>query len=57
MRLYHHPSLPGTSTLWQDRHLRGTAALTVELPAGSLSAPQVRRHVHAVATLAAHLGG
>jgi protein MpaA len=55
MRLYHHPSLPGTSTLWQDRHLRGTSALTVELPAGSLSSRAVRRHVHAVRTLASRL--
>jgi protein MpaA len=55
MRLYHHPSLPGTSTLWQDHHLKGTAALTVELPAGRLSARQVRRHVHAVLTVAADL--
>jgi protein MpaA len=52
MRLYHHRSLPGTSTLWQDRHLPGTAAITVELPAGTLSASAVRRHVHAVLTLA-----
>jgi protein MpaA len=52
MRLYRHPSLPGTSTLWQDRHLPGTAAITVELPAGSLSAAQVRRHVHAVLSAA-----
>ncbi|HEY1594869.1 MAG TPA: M14 family zinc carboxypeptidase [Thermoleophilaceae bacterium] len=52
MRLYHHASLPGTSTLWQDHHLRESAALTVELPAGSLSAAQVRKHVRAVMTLA-----
>ncbi|HEY7630415.1 MAG TPA: M14 family zinc carboxypeptidase [Thermoleophilaceae bacterium] len=55
MRLYHHPSLPGTSTLWQDRHLRGSAALTVELPAGSLSSRAVRRHERAVLALAARL--
>jgi protein MpaA len=53
MRLYHHASLPGTSTLWQDHHLRGTAAITVELPAGSLSAGAVRRHVRAVLRAAA----
>jgi murein peptide amidase A len=52
MRLYHHPSLPGTSTLWQDRHLPGTAAITVELPAGTLGASAVRRHVRAVLSAA-----
>jgi protein MpaA len=56
MRLYHHASLPGTSTLWQDRHLRGTAAITVELPAGSLSAAAVRRHVRAVLSAARSSG-
>jgi protein MpaA len=56
MRLYRHASLPGTSTLWQDRHLSGSAALTVELPAGSLSARQVRRHVQAVLKLARAAG-
>lgn len=48
MRLYHHHWLPGTSTNWQNHHVRGTAAVTVELPAGSLTAAQVQRHVHAV---------
>jgi protein MpaA len=52
MRLYHHASLPGTSTLWQDHHLHGSAALTVELPAGSLTAAQVKRHEQAVLKLA-----
>ncbi len=52
MRLYHHASLPGTSTRWQDHHLPGTAAITVELPAGALSAAQVRRHVRAVLSAA-----
>jgi hypothetical protein len=52
MRLYHHASLPGTSTLWQDHHLRGSAAITVELPAGSLSPSQVRAHVRAVLAVA-----
>jgi murein peptide amidase A len=56
MRLYHHASLPGTSTLWEDRHLRGSANLTVELPAGPLSAADVRRHVHAVLIVAARFG-
>jgi protein MpaA len=52
MRLYHHPWLPGTATNWQNHHLTGTAALTIELPAGSLSRPQVRRQVNAVLILA-----
>ncbi len=52
MRLYHHHWLPGTSTNWQNHHLLGTAALTVELPAGSLSPSQVQRHVRAVLRLA-----
>jgi protein MpaA len=56
MRLYHHASLPGTSTLWQDRHVRGTAAITVELPAGSLSASAVRRHMRAVLSAARSSG-
>ena len=56
MRLYHHHWLPGTSTNWQNHHLPGTAALTVELPAGSLSPSQVQRHVRAVLRLARLLG-
>jgi protein MpaA len=51
MRLYHHHWLPGTSTNWQNHHLPGTAALTVELPAGMLSRSQVQRHVRAVLRL------
>lgn len=56
MSLYHHHWLPGTSTNWQNHHLPGTAALTVELPAGSLSPSQVTRHVRAVLRLAQLLG-
>jgi predicted deacylase len=48
MRLYHHPWLPGTSTNWQNHHLPGTAAITVELPAGVLTHAQVLRHARAV---------
>lgn len=48
MRFYHHPDLPGTSTRWQNRQLRTGAAITVELPAGSLSRGQARRHARAV---------
>ncbi|MGZ4233927.1 MAG: M14 family zinc carboxypeptidase [Solirubrobacteraceae bacterium] len=56
MSLYHRHWLPGTSTNWQNHHLPGTAALTVELPAGSLSPSQVKRHVRAVLRLAQLLG-
>jgi protein MpaA len=55
MRLYHHHWLPGTATNWQNHHLPGTAAITVELPAGTLAPQQVRRHVHAVLTVPAVL--
>jgi protein MpaA len=51
MRLYHHHWLPGTAANWQNHHLPG-AALTIELPAGTLSPPQVRRQVRAVLTVA-----
>jgi murein peptide amidase A len=56
MVLYHHHWLPGTSTNWQNHHLLGTAALTVELGAGSLSPSQVTRHVRAVLRLPQLLG-
>jgi protein MpaA len=52
MRLYHHHWLRGTATNWQNHHLPGTAAFTVELPAGSLTPQQVHRHVRAVLALA-----
>jgi murein peptide amidase A len=55
MRFYHRPWLHGTATNWQNHHLPGSASLTVELPAGSLSANQVSRHVRAVLALAATL--
>lgn len=51
MRFYHHHWLGGTAPNWQNHHLPGTASFVVELPAGSLSPAQVRRHVHAVLTL------
>lgn len=57
MRFYHHHWLDGTATNWQNHHLPGTASFTVELPAGSLTAAQVRRQVHAVLNLAAALRG
>ena len=53
MRFYHHHWLPGTASNWQNHHLAGSASFTVELPAGSLSAQQVRRQVRAVLGLAA----
>ena len=56
MRFYHHHWLHGTATNWQNHHLPGTASFTVELPAGSLSTAEVRRHVHAVLALAARSG-
>jgi protein MpaA len=52
MRLYHHHWLHGTATNWQNHHLPATAAITVELPAGNLSPPQVRQHVRAVLRVA-----
>ena len=53
MRFYHHHWLHGTATNWQNHHLPGSASFTVELPAGSLSPLQVRRHVNAVLALGA----
>lgn len=55
MRFFHRPWLNGTSANWQNHHMPDSAAITVELPAGSLSPQQVRRHVRAVLTLAARL--
>ncbi len=57
MRFYHHHWLAGTATNWQNHHQPGSASFTVELPAGSLSALQLRRHLRAVLTLAAALRG
>ncbi len=56
MALYHHPWLPGSATNWQNHHLRGTAALTIELPAGNLTQAQIRRHVHAALITAQRVG-
>jgi protein MpaA len=55
MRFYHHHNLPGTAPGWQNHHVPGTAGFVVELPAGTLTPRQVRRHVHAVLTLGAAL--
>jgi protein MpaA len=53
MRFYHHHWLRGTATNWQNHHMPDTSSFTVELPAGSLSPAQVRRHARAVLRLAA----
>jgi hypothetical protein len=55
MRFYHHHWLHGTAVNWQNHHLPGTASFVVELPAGSVSPAQARRHVHAVLELGAWL--
>src|SRR5262249_26469687 len=52
MRFYHHHWLNGTATNWQNHHLPKSSSFTVELPAGSLTPQQVRRHVHAVLAVA-----
>ena len=52
MRLYHHPWLAGTAANWQNHHLPGSAAFTVELPAGSLTPSELRRQLRAVLALA-----
>jgi protein MpaA len=53
MRLYHHHWLRGTASNWENHRFAGAASLTVELPAGSLTPQQARRHVRAVLSLAA----
>ena len=55
--LYHHPWRPGTASNWQNHTPAGSSAITVELPAGSLSPPQLRRHVGAVLKLTAATRG
>jgi protein MpaA len=57
MRYYHHHWLTGTATNWQERHFPRSVSLTVELPAGSLSLAEVRRHVRAVLAVAAATRG
>jgi len=57
MRFYHHPWLDGTAANWQNHHLPGSAAFTVELPAGTLTPKQIAQHVRAVLTLAAAVRG
>ena len=48
MRLYRHRWVDCGSTEWQNRRLPGTAAFTVELPAGKPTPAEVARHVRAV---------
>jgi protein MpaA len=55
MRFYHRHWLSGTAANWQNHHLPGSSAFTVELPAGSLSPEGVRRHVRAVLSVAAQV--
>jgi protein MpaA len=57
MRFFHHPWLRGTACHWQNVVLPRSASFDVELPAGSLSAAGVRRHVRAVLRLAAATRG
>jgi protein MpaA len=57
MRLYHHHWLDGTATNWQNHHLPGSASFTVELPAGRLTAQEVRRQAQAVLALGRALRG
>jgi len=48
MRVERLPRLPGTATRWENGTRRRANAFVVELPAGSLSSAEVRRHVRAV---------
>ena len=52
LRFLHRPWLAGSATNWQN-HLRGGGvSLTVELPAGSLDGPGLRRQVRATLRVA-----
>jgi protein MpaA len=53
MRLLHRRWLAGSATNWQNHLQGGGASITVELPAGSLDARRIERHVRAVLALAA----
>ena len=52
MRPVHRPWLAGSATNWQNHLKGGGASITVELPAGSLDANEIRRQVRAVLGLA-----
>lgn len=51
-RLYRHRPPGGSASGWQDTHFEDSASFAVELPAGSLTPQQVRRHVNAVLSVA-----
>jgi protein MpaA len=53
MRTYPGGRLYGTASSWQHAEQRLSAALVVELPAGSLTAAAIRRHVAAVLAVGA----
>jgi hypothetical protein len=55
MTYYHHHNLPGTAINWENHRIPPIAAFDVELPSGSLSSAQVRRHVRAVLKVGAAL--
>jgi protein MpaA len=56
MRLSRRHWLAGTATSWQNHRQPWAASVTVELPAGRLSAAQIRRQVHAILALARSVG-
>jgi protein MpaA len=56
LRLVHLGLYRGSFTGWQNTNLPGTTAFVVELPAGSLPAAAVARHVSAVVALARRSG-
>jgi protein MpaA len=52
MRAVVTPVLPGTVARWENHRLPGTSAFVVELPAGRLTAAQVRAQARAVLAVA-----
>ncbi len=50
----HFGTFPGSLTSWQDATFPRDTAFVVELPAGRMTPPAVRRHVQAVLALARH---
>ena len=45
------PFLPGTATAWSNHTFAGTTSFVVELPAGSIDAAALARHLRAVHAL------
>jgi protein MpaA len=45
------PFLPGTESAWSNHALPGTTSFVVELPAGPVDGPALRRHLRAIAGL------